>query len=175
MSYKKSLDVSEFENTIYHDAQRYDDEYWWKTDDIEFWKKILETSPGKKVLELAAGTARLAIPLIREGAQYTGIEISPEFCKQAKTKLTYNRMDATFLEGDMRELELNETYDLIFIGFNSFLHLLTDEDAMTCLSAVKKHMHSTSLFVVDIFHDTFLKSFQFHLLILLFFVLLYLS
>ena len=51
---------------------------------MEFWKKILEMAPGKKILELAAGTARLAIPLIREGAEYTGVEISPEFCKQAE-------------------------------------------------------------------------------------------
>ena len=146
-----AFDTSEFKNTIYKDPQRYDDEYWWKTDDIEFWKKLLDKSPGKKVLELAAGTARLAIPLIREGAEYTGIEISPEFCKQAKKKLKYNRMKASFIEADMRKFELKETYDLIFIGFNSFLHLLKNDDAKACLDSVKKHMHSTTLFVIDIF------------------------
>ena len=151
MNSHKPLDTSEFKNTIYSDPQRYDDEYWWKTDDMEFWKKILEMAPGKKVLELAAGTARLAIPLIREGAEYTGIEISPEFCKQAEKKLLYHQMDATFIEGDIRELDLNETFDLIFIGFNSFLHLLKDDDAMACLECVKKHMHEDTIFVIDVF------------------------
>ena len=151
MKNHKPFDTSEFNNTIYSDPQRYDDEYWWKTDDMEFWKTILEMAPGKKVLELAAGTARLAIPLIREGAKYTGIEISPEFCKQAEKKLLQNRMDATFIQGDIRELDLNETFDLIFIGFNSFLHLLKDEDAEACLKSVKKHMHKDTLFVIDIF------------------------
>jgi SAM-dependent methyltransferase len=151
MNSHKPLDTSEFKNTIYSDPQRYDDEYWWKTDDMEFWKKILEMAPGKKVLELAAGTARLAIPLIREGAEYTGIEISPEFCKQAEKKLLHHQMDATFIEGDIRELDLNETFDLIFIGFNSFLHLLKDDDAMACLECVKKHMHEDTIFVIDVF------------------------
>jgi SAM-dependent methyltransferase len=108
-------------------------------------------APGKKVLELAAGTGRLAIPLIREGAEYTGIEISPEFCKQAEKKLLHHQMDAMFIQGDIRELDLNETFDLIFIGFNSFLHLLKDDDAQACLKCVKKHMHKDTLFVIDIF------------------------
>jgi len=151
MNNHNPFDTSEFNNTIYSDPQRYDDEYWWKTDDIEFWKKILEMAPGKKVLELAAGTARLAIPLIREGAKYTGVEISPEFCKQAEKKLSQHKMDATFLQGDVRKLNLEQTYDLIFIGFNSFLHLLKDEDAEACLMCVKKHMHKDTLFVIDIF------------------------
>lgn len=108
-------------------------------------------APGKRVLELAAGTGRLAIPLIRDGAEYTGIEISPEFCSQAEKKLLQHQMDAKFIQGDIRELNLNETFDLIFIGFNSFLHLLQDNDAESCLRCVKKHMHKDTIFVIDIF------------------------
>ncbi len=51
----------------------------------------------------------------------------------------------------MREFKLNKVFDLIFIGFNSFLHLLTDNDANSFLSCVKKHMHSESRFIIDIF------------------------
>ena len=43
------------------------------------------------------------------------------------------------------------SFDLIFIGFNSFLHLLRDEDAEACLKCVKQHMHKHTLFVIDIF------------------------
>ena len=44
MSLQKPFDISEFKNTIYSDPQRYDDEYWWKTDDFEFWKKIFKSN-----------------------------------------------------------------------------------------------------------------------------------
>ena len=55
--------------------QIYDDQFWWKKDDIEFWKFSLNKKKSK-TLELAAGTGRLALPLIREKINYTGLEIS---------------------------------------------------------------------------------------------------
>ena len=47
-----TLDVSEYDNTIYHDPQRYDDQYWWKKNDIEFWKYIYSKIPGKKYIRI---------------------------------------------------------------------------------------------------------------------------
>ena len=51
----------------------------------------------------------------------------------------------------MRHFHLNQTFDLIFIGFNSFLHLLTDQDAVDCLACIKNHMHKNSRFLIDIY------------------------
>jgi 2-polyprenyl-3-methyl-5-hydroxy-6-metoxy-1,4-benzoquinol methylase len=140
-----------FENTVYLDAQRYDDEYWWKTNDLEFWKRMLRESSGNKVLEIAAGTGRIAIPLVREGANYTGLELSKQFVNQANQKLKNHQFDTKIVQGDMRDFNLNEKYDLIFIGFNSFLHLLNDDDANLFFQSVKKHMHENTKFIIDIF------------------------
>jgi len=38
-------------------------------------------------LELACGTGRLANSLVRDGADYTGLELSPDFAELAKKKL----------------------------------------------------------------------------------------
>ena len=51
----------------------------------------------------------------------------------------------------MRDFQLNKAFDLIFIGFNSFLHLLKDEDADSFFTCVKQHMHAKSRFLIDIF------------------------
>ena len=80
-----------------------------------------------------------------------GLEISPDFAKLAKKKLRGVGVPATIVAGDMCNFQLNKTFDLIFIGFNSFLHLLRDEDAISCLKCVKKHMHNNSRFLIDIF------------------------
>ena len=61
------------------DPQRYNDQFWWKTNDIEFWKNIF-TNKNKNILELAAGTGRIGIPLIKEGYDYKGIDISKSYC-----------------------------------------------------------------------------------------------
>ena len=66
--------------------QTYNDQFWWKKDDIEFWKETLIPKTNS-ILEIAAGTGRLAAPLIREGYQYTGLEISNEYCHYANKKL----------------------------------------------------------------------------------------
>ena len=51
----------------------------------------------------------------------------------------------------MCDFQLNKTFDLVFVGFNSFLHLLNDKDAVSCLKCVKNHMHNRTRFLIDIF------------------------
>ena len=116
-----------------------------------YWKNIFDECSGNKVLELACGTGRLAIPLIREGAIYTGLDLIDDFVKSAQLKLNNYKNQASILQGDMRKFDLGDKFDIIFIGFNSFLHLLTDEDAKGFFDCVKNHMHKKSRFIIDIY------------------------
>ena len=61
------------------EPQVYDNQFWWKKDDIEFWKSIFYDSE-KSILELAAGTGRIGLPLIKENVNYKGVEISSLYC-----------------------------------------------------------------------------------------------
>jgi SAM-dependent methyltransferase len=145
-----SYPADEFKQSIYQDAARYDAMHWWKTDDIAFWDRMAREF-GPRVLELAAGTGRLALAVLKEGISYTGVEISKSFLTWARMKLAPLGKRARFVAGDIRDFHLEETYDLIFIGFNSFLHLLRDSDARACLACVKEHCHENSRFALDIF------------------------
>jgi len=118
---------------------------------MDFWTSLFHETDGNTVLELACGTGRLAQPLLREGAQYTGLEIEPDFVRAAKNKLSSFGKMVSIIKGDMRSFILGKKFDLIFIGFNSFLHLLTDKDAMDFFHCVQGHMHEKSRFVIDIF------------------------
>ena len=137
------------------DPQTYDDQFWWKKDDIEFWKSILIANDAT-ILELAAGTGRLGIPLIREGAQYTGLELSTEYVKYGNLKFP---SPGPIIEGDMRNFNFLKKYDFIFIGFNSLLHLLSEKDVVKCFNSIKKHMHSKTRLYIDVFipDDSFLR------------------
>jgi len=129
----------------------YDDIHWWKKDDMEFWARIVDERKPQSVLELASGTGRLAKIFLREGVHYSGLEIIPDFVDASKEKLIYYADNLSITVGDMRNFNLNKKYDLIFIGFNSFLHLLTDQDVIKFFNSVKHHMHSKSCFIIDIF------------------------
>lgn len=135
---------------IYDDAVRYDAEHWWKVDDIPFWEEMARET-GPKVLELAAGTGRLALPILKTGVSYTGIEASQPFVDHACEKISQFGERGRIIQGDMRRFHLNQTFDLIFIGFNSFLHLLTDKDAKRMLARVRDHCHLATRFMIDIF------------------------
>jgi len=118
---------------------------------MDFWKNIFYETNGNKVLELACGTGRLAQVLLQEGAQYTGLEIKPNFVQAAKSKLSAFGDLVSIVRGDMRSFELNKKFDFVFIGFNSFLHLLTDKDALDFFRCVQQHLHNNSRFVIDIY------------------------
>jgi len=103
---------------------------------------------GGPVLELAAGTGRLAKLILDHGFDYTGIDTSVEFLDVAIKK--YGEK-ATFLQQDMCQFDLGKQFKFIFIGFNSFLHNLTDKDALNCLRSVCHHLSHDGVFLVSIF------------------------
>ena len=100
------------------------------------------------VLEIACGTGRLSKYIIDLGLPYTGIDNSKPFLNASLQKYGQN---GTFLFDDMRDFKLADKFDFIFIGFNSFLHNLTDKDALNCLKCVREHLASDGIFLLSIF------------------------
>ena len=133
------------------DIYLYPDLYDALHQDIETDKNVI-THYAKKcngpVLEVASGTGRLSKYIIDLGLPYTGIDNSQSFL-DASIKNLGNR--GTFLLHDMRDFHLNKKFDFIFIGFNSFLHNLTDKDALSCLTSIKTHLNDGGLFLLSIF------------------------
>ena len=100
------------------------------------------------VLEIACGTGRLSKYIIDLGLPYTGIDNSKPFLNVSLQKFGKK---GTFLYNDMKDFKLAEKFDFIFIGFNSFLHNLTDKDALNCLRSVRDHLNGNGLFLLSIF------------------------
>ena len=139
-------------NEIYTDPDFYNDIMWWKKDDIQFWKHIINTNKSKTVLELCCGTGRIGFPLIESGIDYYGIDSSQSFIdffhgQASKQKYDISKIHCT----DIRNFNIKKSFDLILIGFNSLAHLLTNQDLLDTLKAIKLHMHSETIFAIDIF------------------------
>ena len=139
-------------SSIYENPVRYEEENWWKKDDLEIWKFLCKRSSGKDVLELASGTGRVAIPLLKEGFNLTGIELSKSFCDYASEQaLNHGFETANFIQGDISNFNLNQKFDVIIVAYNSFLHLLKNEQAEACLKCAKNHLKSGGKFYIDIY------------------------
>ena len=118
---------------------------------MQFWSNLALDMQPRSVLELACGTGRLAHLFLRENIDYTGLDIVPNFIKTAQNKLKNLPKSGSFICANIKKFDLNKKFDLIFIAFNSFLHLLTNKDIIECLSQVKLHMHQNTHFIIDIF------------------------
>ncbi len=135
---------------IYSDPQLYDAAHEWKTNDIEFITNCA-LEYGGPILEMASGTGRLAVPLIKRGFNYTGVELSEPFAEFTKKKLTPIKSDHDIVQGDMKNIDLKKKYKFIFIGFNSICHLLTNKDVSRFFNCVYAHLLDGGLFLIDTF------------------------
>ena len=137
---------------MYNNPTLYDDMMWWKKDDIDFWLSRIKENKSKKILELCCWTGRIGLPLIAQGLDYYGIDSSQNFITHFKSQITDSNYNLNHIKTeDIRKFNINETFDFIFIGFNSLAHLLTDKDLSDCFNSLKKHMHKNTLFAIDIF------------------------
>ena len=146
------MNKNNFDDQIYNNPKLYNDIMWWKQDDISFWKSIIKNTKPKKILELCCGTGRLGIPLINMGIDYYGIDSSNSFINYFHNQISKQKYDVSkIICDDIRNFNIKQSFDLIFIGFNSLAHLLTNQDLLDTLKMIKSHMHSHTVFVIDIF------------------------
>ena len=120
--------------------------------DLSFSKKWLPKDKNSKVLGLCCGTGRLTIPIAKEGYTISGVDNSSTMLKQAKLKASEENCSISFIEEDIRTLDLQEKFDLVFIPFNSIHHLYKNEDLFKAFNVVKKHLKKGGLFLLDSFN-----------------------
>ena len=120
--------------------------------DLQFYKKWLPKNKEAEILELCCGTGRLTIPISKDGYSICGVDYTPSMLEQAKMKAIEAELVIDFIEADIRMLDLQEKFDLIFIPFNSIHHLYKNEDLFKVFNVVKNHLKDGGLFLLDCFN-----------------------
>jgi SAM-dependent methyltransferase len=105
-------------------------------------------------LELAIGAGRIAIPLVRRGVRLNGIDISQAMIDELKSLPDGDRIDVVL--GDFADVPVSGTYRLVYIVWNSFFNLLTQDDQIRCFENVAKHLDDQGSFVIEAFVPGFL-------------------
>ena len=131
---------------MYNNPALYDACTAHKIDDIPFYEHWWANDNGT-ILELACGTGRIAKHLIESGFNYTGLDLSSVFIDYCRS----NFPNGKFTTGDMCDFNLGQKFDLIFIPFNSFLHLYKEDEMTQCLKSIQNHLSDNGKFLLDIF------------------------
>ncbi len=113
---------------------------------------------GPRLLEFAVGTGRLAIPLARHGFQIAGVDASAAMLERAAARRSSmpraTRKRLALRRGDMRTHRLAQTFDLVLLGFNSYLLLPDREARLETLRNAAAHIRPGGGVAVDVFSAT---------------------
>jgi SAM-dependent methyltransferase len=99
-------------------------------------------------LELAIGAGRIALPLAARGIRVDGIDISPAMVAELQAKPGGSEITVTV--GDFAEVPVQGTYRLIYVVWNTFFNLLTQENQVRCFENVAGHLATDGFFVVEV-------------------------
>lgn len=107
---------------------------------------LVEEGP---VLELGIGTGRLALPLARRRITVHGAESSQAMLDKLRAKPGGENLPVVV--GDFSRVDLGGPYPLIFVAFNTFFGLVTQEDQVRCFENVATALTNGGRFVIEAF------------------------
>ncbi len=133
-------------------AASYDDDVRGDEDDtVAFFERL---AGGGRVLELAIGTGRIGLPLSARGVQVDGIELSQSMVARLRAKPGGDLIPVTI--GDMADVAVTGTYRLIYVVYNTFFNLLTQDDQVRCFENVATHLDDEGSFAIEAFVPSYL-------------------
>jgi hypothetical protein len=126
-------------------AELYDD--YLRGDEVETVDFLTELARGGPVLELAIGTGRIGLPLAARGVPVSWIELSPAMVEQLRRKPGGN--DIAVSMGNFADVAVDGRFRLIFIVFNTFFNLLTQDEQVRCIENVSGRLTNDGLFLIE--------------------------
>lgn len=116
--------------------------------EVEFLQEVLELPEGGRLLDAPSGNGRLNIPLALLSYQITAIDISPEFSAENKSLAKQYEVEIDCICGDMKDLNLKNTFDGAICMGNSFGYFDRSE-CYQFISKVSDSLKQGSRFVID--------------------------
>jgi SAM-dependent methyltransferase len=125
--------------------------------DVDFYVELGEKCGGP-VLEIGSGTGRILAPMAKAGVEIVGVDLSPSMLAVCVERMAREpdpvRSRVRLTLGDMRTLNLGRLFSMIILPFRVFQHLLTVEDQLACLQAMRGHLIEGGLLVLDLFNPS---------------------
>ncbi|WP_172298767.1 class I SAM-dependent methyltransferase [Pseudoruegeria sp. HB172150] len=110
---------------------------------------IADIAGTDRVLELAVGTGRIALPLAERGVDVTGLEVSPEMVAGLRAKP--GGADLPVVLGDMEEVAVDGTFDLVILVFNTLFNLPSQEAQVNCFRNTAARLAPGGRFLIETF------------------------
>jgi SAM-dependent methyltransferase len=115
---------------------------------------IQEHKPdAQSILELGCGTGRHSEILADYGYHIHGVDLSEEMLQKGSDRLSKLPPDLAsrlkFFQGDIRNLQLNQKFDVIVSLFHVISYQTTNDDLLATFHTVKTHLKQGGIFIFD--------------------------
>jgi SAM-dependent methyltransferase len=122
--------------------------------DVAFYERLARGGGGA-VLEVGCGTGRITVPLAQAGLEVTGVDLSEAMLAIARRKFaalpTSVQAHVNLINQDMTALNLGRCFNLVFLPFRSFQHVLTIDLQRKALKAIRRHLEPTGRLALHLF------------------------
>jgi ubiquinone/menaquinone biosynthesis C-methylase UbiE len=143
MFYNKQRFYKEYHNKLQERSEETAD----TEKELEILREILKENRAENILDAGMGEGRLAIPLIKEGFNLTGIDSSPDLIEKAKRKFP----EGKFFEGDLRKLPVKEgSQDAITYNWHIFADILGNKPKEDALKEAYRALKNDGVVVLDL-------------------------
>ena len=130
-----------------HLADVYDE--WFDTVDDAAIDRLAELAEGGRALELGIGTGRVALPLVARGIEVHGIDASEAMVTKLRRRPGAESINVTM--GNFADVQVAGEFRLIFVVFNTFFGLVTQEEQVRCFQKVAARLGPGGTFVIEVF------------------------
>lgn len=103
---------------------------------------------GGSALEFGVGTGRIALPLAARGVTLSGIDLSPQMLARLALKPDADQIEV--VQGDFALARLDNTYDLVYLVFNTIMNLTTQAEQVACFANAAAHLKKGGHFVIEV-------------------------
>lgn len=102
-----------------------------------------------RALELGIGTGRVALPLQERGVDVQGIDASEAMVARLRDKPGGDQIPVTI--GSFAAMPVEGSFSLIYVLFNTFFALLTQEEQVSCFANVARRLAPGGKFLIEAF------------------------
>ncbi len=133
----------------YYDTIYQDKDY---KNECNFLEAILSKYFSKSVrtiLDLGCGTGGHSLILAERGFNVMGIDLSQEMLEIGRKKANERELNIEFIQGDIRNMELDQKFDAVISMFAVISYQITNEDLISTFKVALRHLRKNGLFIFD--------------------------
>ncbi len=127
--------------------------------EADFIEDSLAIQKGAMVLDLACGTGRHACEMSRRGYQVVGFDLSLAMLARAADEAQDRNQKINFLQGDMREMTFDGTFDGVYCWNTSFGFFEEEKNAQV-IARVYKALKKGGQFLLDVVNRDYVANAQ---------------